>query len=228
MATFIASGEATATGDDVSQSDLHLHVPLERRQRLTAEDAVQGELFIDVDEDQPKRGYRGTVASKIAGITYRQLDYWARKQILEPSITPSHGSGSRRLYSFKDVVILAVSKKLLDAGVNLQNVTTAIGFLMQRTSAQLSSVTIMCDGQQVHECTSSEQMLSFLSSGRAVFAVSVGSLWHDIEAALEHEDYVDLDPSVPHVSAGRPIDELTAMRLRRKLEDQQAGRAATA
>ena len=70
---------------------------------------------------------------KVAGITYRQLDYWARKQIVEPSITPSHGSGSRRLYSFKDVVILAVSKRLLDAGINLQNVTTAIGFLAQRT-----------------------------------------------------------------------------------------------
>ena len=54
----------------------------------------------------------GTVASKVAGITYRQLDYWARKQIVEPSITPSHGSGSRRLYSFKDVVILAVSKRI--------------------------------------------------------------------------------------------------------------------
>ena len=86
-------------------------------------------MFSNVDTEEIKRGYRGTVASKVAGITYRQLDYWARKQIVEPSITPSHGSGSRRLYSFKDVVILAVSKKLLDAGVNLQNVTAAIGFL---------------------------------------------------------------------------------------------------
>ena len=97
---------------------LHLHVS----------HAVQGELFPSADAQPVTRGYRGTVASKVAGITYRQLDYWARKQIVEPSITPSHGSGSRRLYSFKDVVILAVSKRLLDAGINLQNVTTAIGF----------------------------------------------------------------------------------------------------
>lgn len=78
---------------------LHLHVS----------HAVQGSCS-SADAQPVTRGYRGTVASKVAGITYRQLDYWARKQIVEPSITPSHGSGSRRLYSFKDVVILAVSK----------------------------------------------------------------------------------------------------------------------
>ena len=83
----------------MGQTGLHLHVSLEDRQNLNA-DAIQGELFSNVDTEEIKRGHRGTVASKVAGITYRQLDYWARKQIVEPSITPSHGSGSRRLYSF--------------------------------------------------------------------------------------------------------------------------------
>ena len=197
---------------------------LEDRQNLNA-DAIQGELFSNVDTEEIKRGYRGTVASKVAGITYRQLDYWARKQIVEPSITPSHGSGSRRLYSFKDVVILAVSKKLLDAGVNLQNVTAAIGFLTQRGTDQLASVTIMCDGQNVHECTTSEQMLELLQSGKAVFAVSVGSLWHQIETALEQEEYVDLEAKPLTIATGRPIDELTAMRMRKKLEAQRLQRA---
>lgn len=104
------------------------------RLRLHVSTAVQGELFPATGTQPVTRGYKGTVASKVAGITYRQLDYWARRQIVEPSITPSHGSGSRRLYSFKDVVILAVSKRLLDAGINLQNVTTAISFLTQRTA----------------------------------------------------------------------------------------------
>lgn len=206
---------------------LRLHVPLQERVGLSADGAVQGELFVTPDNEEPKRGYRGTVASKVAGITYRQLDYWDRKQIVEPSITPSHGSGSRRLYSFKDVVILAVSKRLLDAGVNLQNVTTAIGFLCQRTTAQLESVTIMCDGQNVHECTSIEQMGELMSSGTAVFGVSVGSLWHQIEEALDSQEYVDLETSPAFTAtAGRPIDELTAMRLRKKLEAQRAAREA--
>ena len=95
----------------MSRTELHLHIPLDEREDLN-DGAIQGELFANADSEEIKRGYRGTVASKVAGITYRQLDYWARKQIVEPSITPSHGSGSRRLYSFKDVVILAVSKKL--------------------------------------------------------------------------------------------------------------------
>lgn len=206
--------------------NLHLHVPLKDRTDLSAADAVQGELFSDGNAEEAKRGYRGTVASKVAGITYRQLDYWARKQIVEPSITPSHGSGSRRLYSFKDVVILAVSKRLLDAGVNLQNVTAAIGFLSKRSTSQLADVTIMCDGQHVYECVTSEQMLDLLRSGKAVFGVSVGSLWHEIDEALEHEDYVDLEAKPTAVSSVRPIDELTAMRMRRKLEAQRAERMA--
>lgn len=207
----------------MAEAALHLHVPLDKRENLN-EDAIQGELFSSVDSDDAKRGYRGTVASKVAGITYRQLDYWARKQIVEPSITPSHGSGSRRLYSFKDVVILAVSKKLLDAGVNLQNVTAAIGFLTQCTTDQLAHVTIMCDGQNVHQCTTSEQMIELLQSGKAVFGVSVGSLWHQIEQALRNEDFVDLEAKPASVAANRPIDELTAMRMRKKLEARRMQR----
>ena len=156
--------------------------------------------------------------AKVAGITYRQLDYWARKQIVEPSITPSHGSGSRRLYSFKDVVILAVSKRLLDAGINLQNVTTAIGFLAQRTPEQLAGITIMC--------TDSEQMVALLQSGRAVFGVSVGSLWHQIKEALEHEEYVDLTKTPASTDTNRPIDDIAAIRMRKKLESRRKSRAA--
>ena len=184
---------------------LHLHVS----------HAVQGELFPSADAQPVTRGYRGTVASKVA-----------RKQIVEPSITPSHGSGSRRLYSFKDVVILAVSKRLLDAGINLQNVTTAIGFLAQRTPEQLAGITIMCDGQNVHECTDSEQMVALLQSGRAVFGVSVGSLWHQIKEALEHEEYVDLTKTPASTDTNRPIDDIAAIRMRKKLESRRKSRAA--
>lgn len=145
---------------------------------------------------------------------------------MEPSITPSHGSGSRRLYSFKDVVILAVSKRLLDAGINLQNVTTAIGFLAQRTPEQLAGITIMCDGQNVHECTDSEQMVALLQSGRAVFGVSVGSLWHQIKEALEHEEYVDLTKTPASTDTNRPIDDIAAIRMRKKLESRRKSRAA--
>lgn len=217
----------TADGRDGHEdggTTLRLHVPLEQRDDLRADDAIQGELFGFPEDDGDVRGYRGTVASKVAGITYRQLDYWARKQIVEPSINPSHGSGSRRLYSFKDIVILAVSKKLLDAGVNLQNVTTAIGYLLQRDAQHLEDVTIMCDGSDVRECTDVEQLSEMMNSGKAVFAVSVSSLWHQMEEQLEHEDFVEIRRSSNRKPAGRPIDELTEMRMRRRLEAQRSER----
>lgn len=188
---------------------------------------VQGELFADHNEaERPERGYRGTVASNVAGITYRQLDYWARKQIVVPSITPSHGSGSRRLYSFKDIVILAVSKKLLDVGVNLANVTSAIEFLMQRSCQQLEHTTILCDGDTVHECIGGEQMESLLHDGRAVFGISVGSLWHRVEERLEDEEYVEVgvQDRAARINRIRPIDELAAMRMRKQFEERRQQR----
>ena len=116
--------------------------------------------------------------------------------------------------------------RLLDAGINLQNVTTAISFLTQRTAEQLENITIMCDGQQVHECTDSEQMVALLQSGRAVFGVSVGSLWKQIRETLAHEEYVDLTTMPSMMGGNRPVDDITAMRMRKNFEAQHQTRAA--
>lgn len=152
--------------------------------------AVQGVLFSFSAGVDYEKGYRGTVAMKIAGITYRQLDYWARKHIIEPSITPSHGSGSRRLYSFKDIVIMTVAKKLLDAGVNLQNVTNAILFLYCHSEESLNKMTIICDGNNVQECdVDKNNILDMLSTGSAVFAINVGQICKRVESDLESENF---------------------------------------
>ncbi|MDF7663794.1 MerR family transcriptional regulator [Bifidobacterium sp. ESL0763] len=190
-------------------------------------EVVQGELFAENDEEDAGLGYRGTVASRVAGITYRQLDYWARKQIVVPSIKPSHGSGSRRLYSFKDVLILAVSKRLLDTGVNLQNVTAAIGFLSRHKVADMEHMTIICDGQDVRECGDNDEVLDLIEKGTAVFAVSVGRLWRQVDEALKDEPSVEVTPSDTANSGtpSRPIDELAAVRMREKLRSQHQIRA---
>lgn len=206
------------------EPDLTVHVRLEDRADLSGRHAVQGVLFAFDDESRDDgRGYRGTVASRVAGITYRQLDYWARKKIVEPSVKASHGSGTRRLYSFKDVVILAVSKRLLDAGVNLQNVTTAIGYLSRRSARQLEDITIMCDGETVYECTDDAQVGRLMRTGKAVFGVSVGSLWHEIRGKLDSEDYVDAADGVKHhpQTASGMVDELALMRERRRCENNE-------
>nr|WP_317643692.1 MerR family transcriptional regulator [Bombiscardovia apis] len=173
-------------------------------------------------DEKVTRGYRGSVASEVAGITYRQLDYWARKQIMEPSITQSHGSGSRRLYSFKDIVILAVLKHLLDIGVNLPNATAAVDFLTQKSVAQLETVTIVCDGDQVIDCQSSDQLFEIMTSGKAVFAMAVASIWQQVQMDLAEEDYVDLDEESEFWGKlRRPLEEMAIERLRQRIERQQ-------
>lgn len=154
--------------------------------------AVQGELFNFSLSADHASGYRGSVAMKVAGITYRQLDYWARRSIIEPSIHASSGSGSRRLYSFKDIAIMAVAKRLLDAGVNLVNVTTAIIFLNRYSEERLRNMTIICDGQSVQECDENQDnMRRMLASGLAVFAIAVGRIVSRVEEDLSSENSVD-------------------------------------
>lgn len=145
---------------------------------------------------------------------------------MEPSITPSHGSGSRRLYSFKDVVILAVSKRLL--GCRNQSAERDHRHRLPRAAhaRTVGRHHHHVRWQNVHECTDSEQMVALLQSGRAVFGVSVGSLWHQIKEALEHEEYVDLTKTPASTDTNRPIDDIAAIRMRKKLESRRKSRAA--
>lgn len=185
--------------------------------------AVQGQLFSMNGEEAVTKGYRGSVASKVAGITYRQLDYWARKGIMEPSVTQSHGSGSRRLYSFKDIVVLAVLKHLLDIGVNLPNATAAASFLNEKNEGDLEKVTIVCDGDNVIDCQSSEQLFDIMTSGKAVFAMAVSTIWQQVQDDLVTEDYVDLDEhSELWGKIRRPLEEIAIERLRERIARQQS------
>jgi hypothetical protein len=91
---------------------------------------LQGTLFDDLPEAERPGGlaqdvgYRGSDRVQRRGITYRQLDYWARTGLVEPSVREASGSGTSRLYSFRDILVLKIVKKLLDAGISLQNIRT--------------------------------------------------------------------------------------------------------
>ena len=86
-------------------------------------------------------GFRGPIACNAAGITYRQLDYWARTGLVVPEIRPATGSGTQRLYSFRDILLLKVIKRLIDAGVSLQQIRTAVEHLRARGVQDLTEVT---------------------------------------------------------------------------------------
>lgn len=129
-------------------------------------------------------GLRGPVVCKIAGISYRQLDYWARTGLVSPEIRGAGGSGTQRLYSFRDVLMLKVVKRLLDVGISLQQIRTAMGHLRARGVEDLSQVTLVSDGISVYECTSDHEIVDLLAGGQAMFAIALGGVWRDVEGSL--------------------------------------------
>jgi DNA-binding transcriptional MerR regulator len=124
------------------------------------------------------------VACSAAGITYRQLDYWARTDLIRPEVRSATGSGTQRLYSFRDILILKVIKRLIDAGISLQQIRTAIEHLRARGVDDLTEVTLMSDGVSVFECTSDDEVIDLLRGGQGIFGIALGGVWRDIEGTL--------------------------------------------
>ena len=129
-------------------------------------------------------GYRGATACSAAGISYRQLDYWARTGLVEPSIRTASGSGTQRLYGFRDILVLKIVKRLLDAGVSLQNIRTAVDHLRNSGVVELERITLMSDGASIYECTNSDEIIDLLQGGQGVFGIAVGKVWHEVEGSL--------------------------------------------
>jgi DNA-binding transcriptional MerR regulator len=145
----------------------------------------QGLLFTDDLAVMPEdTGFRGPTACSAAGITYRQLDYWARTKLVEPSVRSAGGSGTQRLYSFKDILLLKIIKRLLDAGVSLQQIRIAVDHLRVRGTDDLTQVTLMSDGASVYECRSADEVVDLLQGGQGVFGIAIGGVWKEIEGSL--------------------------------------------
>jgi DNA-binding transcriptional MerR regulator len=172
----------------------------------------QGELFsapgIGSDDSV---GYRGPTACAAAGITYRQLDYWARTGLVVPSVRSAAGSGSQRLYSFKDILVLKVVKRLLDTGVSLQNIRLAVDILRERGVDDLARITLLSDGTTVYECTSSEEVVDLLRGGQGVFGIAVSGALRELAGSLAKLPSERTDGAPPAEAA----DELTRRRQRR-------------
>lgn len=158
-------------------------------------------------------GYRGPTACNAAGITYRQLDYWARTNLVVPSIRPAAGSGTQRLYSFRDILILRIVKRLLDTGVSLPNVRAAVQHLAERGVTDLAGITLMSDGASIYECRSNEEVIDLLRGGQGVFGIAVGQVFHEVEGSLSTLPGVDSDGQV--VTPEAAVDELANRRSRK-------------
>ncbi len=166
--------------------------------------------------DSGEIGYRGPTACSAAGITYRQLDYWARTGLVEPSVRAAQGSGSQRLYSFRDILVLKVVKRLLDTGISLQQIRAAVQHLRDRGTDDLAEVTLMSDGVSVYECASADEVVDLLQGGQGVFGIALGRVWREVEGDLAVLPAVRAEDGLVAAEDGSGFqDDLTKRRLRR-------------
>ena len=134
-----------------------------------------------------EEGYRGPQVCDIVGITYRQLDYWARTNLIRPSIADARGSGTQRRYSYSDLVELKVIKKLLDGGVSLQLARRAIEYLREHLGADIASASLVLNGPGSVLARSAGEIYDLVRKGQGVLnIVSLGPVVHELDAAI-HE-----------------------------------------
>ena len=135
--------------------------------------------------EQAEQGYRGPQVCKIVGITYRQLDYWARTNLIRPSIADAKGSGSQRRYSYRDLVDLKVIKSLLDAGVSLQSARQAVAYLRDNLGEDLASAKLVLNGPGSVLVRNDGELVDLMRNGQGVFSiVALDGVKEELDAAI--------------------------------------------
>ena len=168
--------DSTAVGSPDESSMTEPHPVTPRQGRLS--DGCRDRFPNDVVPDDLV-GYRVPTACQIAGITYRQLDYWARTSLVVLSIRSAAGSGSQRLYSFGDILVLKIVKRLLDTGISLQNIRVAVDHLRQRGVEDLAKITCSPTGRRYTNVRRPREVVDLLQGGQGVFGIAVSGAMRD-------------------------------------------------
>ena len=131
-----------------------------------------------------KQSFSGSQAAQIAGITYRQLDYWARTNLIRPSLTDAKGSGSRRSYEYRDLLELKVIKQLLDAGIKLESVREVFNYLRSHVDTEIAAAHIVISGKAVVLCQG-DQLVDVVRNGQGVLNVlPLANIKSDVDAMI--------------------------------------------
>lgn len=155
-------------------------------------------MSIDVSTSHRDQGYSAKRAAQIVGITYRQLDYWARTDLIKPSFTKAAGSGSRRQYSYTDLLELRAIKSLLDAGIKLESVRDVFGYLREELKADVTTVNLVIQGKQSVLVRTGEEIIDLLKGGQGVLNVlPLAGVVDDVETKI-----VELFPATPESGSG--------------------------
>ncbi len=139
-----------------------------------------------------EQSFSGTKAAQIVGITYRQLDYWARTDLVRPTLADASGSGTRRAYSYRDLLELRMIKNLLDAGIKLENVREVFSYLREHVQVDIAAAHLVISGNTVVLCDG-DQWIDLVRKGQGVLNVlPLASVKDEVDSAL-----VELWPAEP-------------------------------
>lgn len=145
-------------------------------------------------------GYSGTVAASVVGITYRQLDYWARTGLVRPSLADASGSGSRRQYAYRDLLELRLVRSLLDAGIKLEAIRTVFDYLREHVDSDIAAAHLVISGTDVLLCEG-DQLIDVLRRGQGVLNVlAIGGVKDELDSEL-----VRLEAAAPAASAAAAV-----------------------
>jgi DNA-binding transcriptional MerR regulator len=133
--------------------------------------------------------------------------------LVVPTVRGASGSGTQRLYGFRDILILRIVKRLIDTGVSLQNIRAAVDHLATRDGDDLARITLMSDGASIYECRSADEVIDLVRGGQGVFGIAVGSVWREVEGTLA--TLPAEDPAGESVAPAGVTDELASRRARR-------------
>lgn len=136
------------------------------------------------DSQAIKGSFGGPETAKVVGISYRQLDHWARKGLITPSVTPARGSGSQRRYSYQDLLELKVVKRLRDAGLSLQRIERAFRYIREHLNEHATELRIFSDGTNVYACRSNDEVIDLLDSGQVVFGFALGRVFAELDGSI--------------------------------------------
>jgi DNA-binding transcriptional MerR regulator len=166
---------------------------------------------VENGDGRGEQGYRGPHVCKIVGITYRQLDYWARTNLIRPSIADAKGSGSQRRYSYRDLVELKVIKSLLDAGVSLQSARRAVEYLRDNLGEDLSAAKLVLNGPGSVLVRNDGELVDLMRRGQGVFSiVALDGVKEELDAAI-----TELRPAASPEAAAEEARPPAATRARR-------------
>ena len=158
---------------------------MDSEEMSSAADSLLAAPGSEPTSEEGEKGYRGPQVCRIVGISYRQLDYWARTGLLRPSVADATGSGSKRLYSYRDLVELKVIKGLLDAGVSLQSARRAVEYLRSCMGEDIATASLVLNGSKSVVVRTDGELVDLVRQGQGVLSiVALGGVIEELDAAI--------------------------------------------